>query len=250
MRRGRNFVYRIDSHPRSVRFFAFWLLVTLTRLCAAGSAFNVQCSYSGDNAWLSKTVLSCQLENLEITERGEVIKTSFDSLNQVKGLVIQSQIVNFMPKFSILFAERLKLLQVDYCRLKVILKEDLRQFRHLTHLSLSVNDLEWLDGDLFDFNPELKMVSFWRNDKLMFIGAHLLDSLTKLKQAQFDPAGCISVDANNPEKLSELKEKLITSCKDDVTELKMLEERSETTSKSDSCRLTPVLTQVFLRFMA
>jgi hypothetical protein len=40
-------------------------------------------------------------------------------------------------------------------------------------LWLGRNDLEWLESDLFAFNPELSMISFEENNKVKFIGANL-----------------------------------------------------------------------------
>lgn len=54
------------------------------------------------------------------------------------------KMANFIPKFTDSIAQRLSLLRVSICHLKVVSKEDLQQFPHSTYPSLPNNDLEWL----------------------------------------------------------------------------------------------------------
>lgn len=151
---------------------------------------------------------------------------------RANGIRIHNQIVNFIPLIPNEAARSLKWLDIDKCHLKVVTKDDLKQFRRLKHLSLINNDLEWLEGDLFHYNPKLEEVFFYYNDNLMFIGANLLDSLTKLVEAVFNPIGCIGFESYKELELHEVKEKLKTSCKDESTELKMLSDQKTYVNKN------------------
>lgn len=201
--------------------------------CAVGLDFDLVCDSFSDG-------VTCYVKNLNITERGDTMNpSSIDDDNQFEALMIEDQIVNFMPSFTDLLAQRLERLCVDSCHLKVITKEDLQQFPNLKDVSVASNDLEWLDGDLFEFNPRLEIVSFYKN-KLTFIAANLLDSLINIKEADFYANYCI----DSHEDLSQLKEIFQNRCKDESTKLKMLAHRKKSTSESTSSRLAPVLSQV------
>jgi hypothetical protein len=171
------------------------------------------------------------VDDLTITERGAVMNPSpYDDNNNIKGLEIENQIVHYVPKVTEKFAKRLEDLQIYVCGLKEVRKEDLEQFPQLKDLSLAWNDLQWLEGDLFAFNPKLEVVSFDGNQKLKYIGANLLDSLSELWSANFLSAGCIYFNAFDPEGLEELKAELKTDCKDEPTKFKMPVERTTTTT--------------------
>jgi hypothetical protein len=161
-----------------------------------------------------------------------------DNDNRVRKLKIFFQTVKFLPKFTVLLAQRLEYFQVHSCHLKVVSKEDLQQFPRLKFISLENNDLEWLNGDLFDFNPKLESVWFGLN-KLKYIEENMFDSLTKLQWVDFSHADCIKTFISDPKrKLPGLKEELKTSCKDESTKSKMLEERSKTASETTFTILT------------
>lgn len=203
------------------------MLLSLTYLCAVGFAFDLECSSLEADFVLERAgnVLACHTKDLKVTEKDETMNPStIDDNEQVKGLVIKNQIVNFIPKFTDSLAKRLEALLVDSCHLKVVSKEDLQQFPQLKRLTLNNNDVERLGGELFDYNPQLELFWFDKDDhKLNFIGANLLDSLTKLKEVMFNGTGCINFYSNNLRTLQQLKKKLETSCKDEPTKLKMLE---------------------------
>jgi Leucine-rich repeat (LRR) protein len=200
-----------------------------------GFAFDLECSEVEEENWDGQKDFACYVKTMNVTKKGESMNPSaIDDDIRVEKLEIRHQIVNYLPKFTVSLAQRLKYLSVASCHLKIVSKEDLEQFPDLTILSLSHNDLERLDGDLFDYNPRLYAVWFNDNKKLKFIGANLLDSLTELENADFTIAGCIDFDALKPATMSKLKEQLKTSCKDDSTEIKMVEDQNKTTTESTS----------------
>lgn len=157
-----------------------------------------------------------------------------DDDSQVKSLTIHNQNVNFMPKFTDLLAQRLEVLSVDGCHLKEVSKADLQQFPRLTHFSMANNVLEWLDDDLFEFNPQLEIISFRGNKKLKFIGKNLIKSLTNLRFVDIRSAGCIDFFAGNKVTMQRLNKKLKIVCKNELTELKMLDVEDNTISESTS----------------
>jgi Leucine rich repeat len=169
------------------------------------SAFDLECF----NFNVTGSVSSCHAANLNVKEKYQIMNPhSIDAQDEVKGLVIRNQTVYYMPKFTDLLAQRLQVLYIENCRLKVVSKKDLEQFPHLKYLSLTRNDLEVLDGDLFDFNLELEKMWLIGNSRLRFIEANLLDSLPKLWHANFVVAGCIDYYSSKPVNLQLFKEKV------------------------------------------
>lgn len=151
-----------------------------------------------------------------------------DENTRVKSLSIHNQIVNYLPKFTETLAQRLEVLWIESCQLKVVSKEDLRPFPKLLQVSLPHNDLEWLDGDLFDFNPQLGAVLLNDNEKLMIIGANFLNSLRRLWLVNLRSAGCINYYASDREYVQVLKDMLKTSCKGESHSTSTLESTSST----------------------
>jgi hypothetical protein len=73
---------------------------------AVGFAFDLKCSSSEEGIWLSREVLSCGVENLNITKRGEVMSPSLiDDNNRIGIFRIPMQTVHFIPKFTKLLAK-------------------------------------------------------------------------------------------------------------------------------------------------
>jgi Leucine-rich repeat (LRR) protein len=201
-------------------------VVSLACASATGFAFDLECSET--EKWANTHDELCIVDNLnglKITERGAVMSPSqFDDVNKITWLVIRNQTVHYIPKFTVKLAKRLTFLVISRCGLKEVRKEDLKQFPQLKTLALDKNDLEWLEGDLFVFNPVLELVMFSLSRKLKYIGENLLDSLPKLENAWFDHAGCINDFTISSRELKAFKTKLKSECKDEPTRLKMLAE--------------------------
>jgi hypothetical protein len=159
---------------------------------------------------------------VNVTRRGEAIAPGpLVNDDLVRAVWIELQTVHFLPTLSSLLAQRLEALAVHECRLRVIVREDLEQFSRLREISLPSNDLQWIAGDLFDFNPELQAVDF-QDNKLRFIGANLLDSLARLWRADFRSVECIHQGARSPVRMEILKQELRAKCKHESTERDML----------------------------
>jgi hypothetical protein len=214
------------------------MVLSLACLGSMGFAFDLECSRFLEGARFGD-YLTCFVDNLTITHRDAVMNpSSYDDNDNFKSLTIRQQIVHYVPKFIEKFAKRLEYLTIYNCGLKEVRKEDLKQFPQLKILWLKYNDLEWLEGDLFVFNPKIEEIFFEGNKKLKYIEANLLDSLPKLVNANFYLAECIDIWAFNPKQMEKLKTKLKTECKDTPTKLKMLVEQTTTTTTTESVIVT------------
>lgn len=188
--------------------------------CTVGFSFDLKCLHLEDDHWSVGAILICHVHSLNIIARGEIMDTNWyngkiSNDTRVNGVMIVHQIVNYMPKFSDLLAQRLEYLQVSNCHLKDISKQDLQQFPQLKYLRLPNNDLKRLDRDLFEFNPQLESVAFSGNENLKFVAENFLDSLTKLRFADFTCVRCVCFTASTPELLKNFNEMLKIHCRDE-----------------------------------
>jgi hypothetical protein len=188
-------------------------MATFALVSGRGFAFVLECEKEEmDERWLGARLFACWTKNMNITTRGAIMtSTTAAHIDNVKTLRTFNQIVNFMPKFETSLAMRLEAFQAQNCGMKSLEKDDLKQFPNLRLLALLGNELEWLDGDVFEFTPKLEVIGFHSN-KLKFIGAKILQPLTSLTVAYFDGNKCIDYIAGTREQIEELKQKLVSQC--------------------------------------
>lgn len=139
--------------------------------------------------------------------------SSFYRNKNVKFLIVQSQVVNFMPKGIATFFPMLEELEISGSKLKSIKQQDLKPFKSLRKVFFFDNDIEKLDSDLFQFNPEVRVIAFDDNE-LKFVGKNILKPLRKLVEASFRGRGnsCIFRFADTPSQISELIAELEENC--------------------------------------
>lgn len=121
--------------------------------------------------------------------------------------IYQSPLCNFIPTGITNYFKNLTILVVAHTGLKSVTKEDLQPFKHLRGLYLDNNQLEFLEEDLFMFNPRLQEINFSKN-KLKYIAYNVLDSLAFLKKADFLKNRGINIGATGLEQIEILKKVL------------------------------------------
>lgn len=181
--------------------------------------FNMDCVDDNWN-WEGEPSRECRVKYLRIDSHNENI-TSVDGDSEYQGnhqntttLFINSQIVHFMPHRIEKFFPELTEIAIINSKLKSINKSDLKHFMRLKSLDLRGNGLESLDGDLFEFNPEIEYINFSDN-KIKFVEENVLNSLLKLKHANFLENICINDEATSKTKISILIEKIEKQCSKD-----------------------------------
>lgn len=113
-----------------------------------------------------------------------------------KIYIVDSPLMEFMPKGIEEFFENLDGISIKNCGLKVITQANLEPFPKLKYLWLDNNKLEVLASGLFRFNPRLHLVSFKQN-QLTTIADNIFDPLTDLENADFTGNPCIDLKAGN-----------------------------------------------------
>lgn len=148
----------------------------------------LNCNFDDVNHKLyAKTFYTCYLKDQEVPEGTLKFKGIHKKRKGNDDVIKITFIECIVPKFPHGIGETFKNIQVLIIRksgLKSITKLDLKSFEHLTLLDLSENDLEYLPGDLFEFNKKLKQIYFCEN-KIQFIGPELLDNHLDLERAYF-----------------------------------------------------------------
>lgn len=82
-------------------------------------------------------------------------------------------------------------IQIKHCSLQVITKESLRDYFALRELFFNENMIQALPGDLFEYTPQIEVVSF-KNNRIKFIDAGIFDGIHNLKY--FDLSGNKNID--------------------------------------------------------
>ena len=176
--------------------------------------FDLKCGEVRSNWHLVRTIEYCEALNMNITSRNKEI-TSVNGRTgptNLTSLEIEDQIVHYLPKGIDKFFPNLKLLKVASSKLKSVMQEDLKPLTELEFVRFLSNDLETLDGDLFEFNPNLKFVDFDTN-KIKYVGEILFNHLNHLQEVDFRNNPCINVHPRSSSAIHALVQKLKSSCK-------------------------------------
>jgi hypothetical protein len=112
--------------------------------------------------------------------------------DQVIGFHSNKKNVQFIPKNLDKFFKNIKNIDIVYGRVKEIHQSDLKPFPKLVYCGFMDNDIEVIENDLFDFNPDLELVSFW-NNQILIIGSAVFDKIPKLKWLYLDSNRCINM---------------------------------------------------------
>lgn len=129
--------------------------------------------------------------------------------NNVVRLSINNQICYFIPLDTDKFFPNLETLRIWSSGLKKLDLSDIKGFEHLRELILSLNDIEYLDSNLFKFNKKIIKIDLNRN-KLKSVGLALLSSLRVITHVNFNYNECI--DANFKTKIDKFIKKVRKFC--------------------------------------
>lgn len=158
-----------------------------------------------------KVVFAQFLLKTEIKTRGVEMTSASKDVSNVTALAASQQVMHFMPRFEKNLAQRLKGIFFYDCHMKAIERDDMRQFPNVESLTLGQNNLEWLDDDLFEFNPKLKLVNVAFN-QISMIGAKTFEPLKNLKELWVGGNVCKVKSAYDMEKVQELKATILEKC--------------------------------------
>lgn len=180
-------------------------------------AININCAFSVLENCV-RNCYQCSVQKLVITRRDQIIMaingnhSSYDSDHSNDNVVIVKiidQLVLFLPSGIVNHFPFLSVLRIWSSGLRSLVQEDIRDMKYLTDLSLSGNDLETLNSNLFHFNQRLIKIDFTRN-RLKHVGLNLLKPLKNLVYADFYRNDCIHDGARYT--FEKLKSSLRVNC--------------------------------------
>ncbi|KAL7023592.1 hypothetical protein ACKWTF_012697 [Chironomus riparius] len=93
--------------------------------------------------------------------------------------------------------KNLRAIQIMNSGLKKVHVSDLKPFHNLVDLCLFSNELEVLEENLFEFNPNLEYINLNAN-KITYIDPNVFDKLTKLRILSLAINPCIDMYSNSP----------------------------------------------------
>lgn len=107
-----------------------------------------------------------------------------------------------------------EVVRFTFCGMRLLFKESLQNLTKLKYLDLINNKIEKISSDVFEFAPNLVEVVL-NNNRLKFIGAFILEPLTKLEFISFGGNVCLSSHFKYAkEQLPRLKKEIMLQCSD------------------------------------
>ncbi|CAG9811141.1 unnamed protein product [Chironomus riparius] len=126
----------------------------------------------------------CIVESQLIPENQELNFNGQHEEGNTNEDVTRNSTVNKVPQGLKNVFPNMKILWIMSSKLKKINKDDLKEYKNLTELRCSVNELEYLPGDLFDDFKDLKWIAF-NDNNLRVVEPNILDKLDNLIYVDF-----------------------------------------------------------------
>ena len=151
---------------------------------ASTSAEEVQCDCKISNiAWdFFQFVSTCTVKPQFKVINDNTTITKVNGYTQPNEIVrffyVYDKIVYYIPKGLNSLFVKLTGLKFDQTSLKLVVKEDLQPFPDLLMFTSNNNKIEFLEKDLFIYNPKLQYVSF-TNNKITYIDPNVFNIISQ-----------------------------------------------------------------------
>lgn len=177
----------------------------------------VDCQYQISSDWeLVKDPYECNLVSLGIMNKLLAINATGTHLpghdnDDVKAITIYDGICNIIPSALGSIFPNIEALAVWNSSLKFVSSNDLQQFSNLREIWLLGNDLEYLESNLFVYNPRVEIVVV-RSNKIKYVGAKCFDFLQNLRKVDFSDNECLDEISTDAVQISDIKKKIRQKC--------------------------------------
>lgn len=74
---------------------------------------------------------------------------------------------------------------------------DMKPFTNLRQIFCYATQIQELESNLFEFNPDIEYINIYNNEKLRSVGVNLFENLTNLKMIDFHYNNCIDKFVNS-----------------------------------------------------
>jgi len=152
------------------------------------------------------TIYYCTVQNsvnitsLDAAQVDNITGTHLTGKNNdnVEGIYVPQGQVHYFPRGLNTIFRNLKGIYIQNTGLKEIHQRDLKYFPKLMVLDLISSNLEIIEENLFEFNPDLEQI-YLQSNKITHIDPNVFDNLIKVKTLNLLENTCINTQAyNNP----------------------------------------------------
>lgn len=145
------------------------------------------------------------------------VKIKFDaSATRLKSVINGFRAANknifYLPHFEEDTATSMQALSILNSQLKEVRQENLKPLVNLLILDLTANEIEKLDGNLFRFNDDLKVIVLSKN-RIRFIDPSTFSNLKNLESLQLKPNNCYSKSSKNKNEVLKIIEEIEEACR-------------------------------------
>lgn len=161
-------------------------------ILTAVAYLNLICDITFDNKWdVSDRIETCQPTNLTVKNVEQFVsslngnKTKNES---VHGFWVEGAKCEFIPRNIDSVLPNLRRIGFKNTVLKSLSKFDLAPFAELETLILMENQIEFLDGDLFEYNTNIKSLTL-NESRLLIVNGAILMPLNGLSVVKFQLKG-------------------------------------------------------------
>lgn len=187
------------------------LLLLSAKVDCIDQSIDIKCELKKETH-IEGSVTTCEaVKSIEVWSKNIEISsctTNNGNCKNFEGFTAINMEMFYFPESVDKFFPNLKYLTVNYCQLREIHRNDLKNFTKLLEISLNNNFIEILEENLFEFNTDLKAI-FISNNKISSIHPNVFDNLPKLNYLTLVGNPCIDYSSNKNGNLEEIKEKII-----------------------------------------
>ena len=144
----------------------------------------------------------CNIQNMNVREKNVKVSSlkatsSDEGVNDTQILIMENQIVYFMPKQFTNFVPKTKVLKIISSGLRELSFNDLKEFHHLTELYVTGNELTFLPFNLLQIDANIAQIDFSGN-KIKNVGINFFYS-KNIYGAKFLNNVCINTSSDSLE---------------------------------------------------
>ncbi|KAG5670677.1 hypothetical protein PVAND_000925 [Polypedilum vanderplanki] len=156
----------------------------------------IDCEYYYGNWTLSQGAYSVHIDDQIISDdkihEYRVIHDDGMINKNVRGINFRNCTISRVPQGLTKIFPNAKFLQLSYCKLKSLKREDLKEYSKFTDLTIIFNEIPFIPGDLLADMKDL--IGVWLHDnKIQIIEPNLLDGLINLKACDLSNNLCIDM---------------------------------------------------------
>lgn len=191
-------------------------LVMATSFFLTAQAAKMQCTFRPYQIYLTGNVYQCGEATVSLTNSVTLESISGThqlgkTNNDVEHVSINDQDLTFIPEGITNVFKNLKAFSIERSSLKSISAKDLQQFANIEFFGVCYSNLTSLDGDLFSFTPNLRLVDF-RYNQIKHIGNNLVTNLSELTYLSLIYNECINDGAYSRAAVMKLDPQLPVLC--------------------------------------